>query len=240
VTVPPLAGELLTVVIRGDFSPLNLSPNWLRKRELIGEAEAQQIKYDLLIPNEASVFQAAWVRCLVQRETLELQTQQQAESERLRDLAVGILKASPDVAISALGINRNVHFAVSNVKQWHAIGDHLVNNDIWSGLVNNPGMRSVIYWGGRLDNYAGRIQIQIEPSMLLQPGIYVAYNDHYDLTTVKSQPTTRQEAQNMARPEDTDKTTEKISIGIDVLTSNWQATMDSTTAVIERIWEQAG
>jgi hypothetical protein len=167
-----------------------------------------------------------------------VQTQLQEEAERARDLAVGILSSAEDTPISALGINNNAHFAVNNVAQWNAIGDNLVDNQTWDGILPASGMRSVVFWTGRPDNYAGRVQIQIEPSFMVQPGIFVAYNDHYDLTRVTSQPQTRREVQKLARPDDTESTVEKVAVAMEVLTSNWQASMDRLRAITQRIWER--
>jgi hypothetical protein len=238
VTAPPMAAELLSVVVRGRFGLLNLSPGWLREKELIGDAEIEDVAYDLYIPGEASVFRAGWARVVVQREVLELQTQQQEESERIRDLAVGLLAAADEIPVSALGINSNAHFVVKNTAQWNAIGDNLVSNDIWDGVLPASGMRSVVFWTGRPDSYAGRIQIQIEPSFAYAPGIFIAYNDHYDLTKVEHQPSTRQEAQALARPENQEATIAKRDVAIEVLTNNWQPSMDRLAAVTAQVWQQ--
>lgn len=237
-SVPPIAADTLAIVVLGDVNQVGISSSWLLERQLIGDAEAVATKVELLLPNEVSVFQSGWLRCLFRRGQLEVQTQQQAESERLRDVVVGILKMSSNASIAALGINRTVHFATENVRQWNAIGDSLVNHSIWDGLLPLPGMRSVVYWCGRKDNYAGRIQVQIEPSTMVPYGIFVAYNDHYDLTKLASQPTTRAEAQAEARTDNTDSTEEKVSVAIEVLNSNWETSMKLTDAIIERVWEQ--
>ena len=163
-TLPPLASDLLSIVVRGDFKPVTISPNQLYKDKLIGEVECADSTIEVRIPGEASIFNAGWLRCQATVNSLELQTEQEAEQERLRDLAVGLLKSSPAKPIAALGINRQVHFPVQSLDTWHAVGDSLVHNEVWTGILNAPGMRSVIFWGERADQYTGRMQIQVEPS----------------------------------------------------------------------------
>jgi hypothetical protein len=233
-----LASDLVSVVLKGNYRSIGISPKVLASDVLIGEVEAQEATYELLVPGEASVFQAAWLRCQIQAGSLELQTQQESEHERLRDVAVGILQTYPKHPISAMGINRAVHIPVKNRKAWHSIGDHLVNNEAFTGIFNVSGMRGVTYWFGRLDKYSGRIQVQVEPSGAVFPGVFITYNDHYDLTRATVQPTTRREADELAREEDTTETVDKIAVAIEVLTENWQAPMNRTLEVFERVFQQ--
>lgn len=241
-SLPPLVSDVYQVVLRGNFRPVNLTPAWLRDQDLIGDPEYDEAEFEVLIPNEAAIFNAGWLRCQAAPDSLTLQTDQQAEAERLRDLVVGMLLALAldDKPISLLGINRIVHFSLPNREQWHSVGDHLVHNELWNGILNIAGMRAATYWGQRSDKYAGRIQVQVEPSFLVAPGIFVSYNDHYDLTTVGSQPATRAELDTLSRQENTEATTEKASIAIEILTGQWEVSSQLSVRIIERIAEQAG
>jgi hypothetical protein len=237
--LPPLASDLVSIVVRGKFSPVTLSPDQLHKDKLIGEVEYSESAIEVRVPGEVSIFNAGWLRCVANADTLELQTEQEAEQERLRDLAVGLLKSYSDKPISALGLNRQIHFPLNDPDRWHSIGDSLVNNEIWNGVMNVPGMRMVVFWGERSDQYAGRIQIQVEPSFVHSPGVFVAYNDHYDLTRVDRQPSSREEVVEFARVENSDATTDKIEVAIEVLTNEWQSFSQRTTTALERIWQLA-
>jgi hypothetical protein len=236
--LPPLVSDIYQVVVRGDFKPVNVSPAWLRDQDLIGDPEHEEATFEVLLPNEIAIFNAGWIRCQATPDNLTLQTDQQAEVGRLRDLAIGILRAF-DKPVSLLGINRTVHFSLRNTKQWHSVGDHIVHNEIWDGILTLPGMRVATYWGQRSDKYAGRIQVQIEPSFQVHPGIFVGYNDHYDLTTVESQPTTRTEFDTTDLRENTEVTIEKVAVAIEVLTNQWEPSLQLSTRIIERTAEQA-
>jgi hypothetical protein len=239
-SLPPLVSDVYQVVLRGNFRPVNLSPTWLRDENLIGDPEHEEAVFEVLIPNEITIFNAGWLRCQATPDNLTLQTDQQAEVERLRDLAVGMLLVRDDQPISLLGINRVVHFSLQNTEQWHSVGDHVLHNEIWDGILSLPGMRVATYWAQRSDKYAGRIQVQIEPSSTVHPGVLVAYNDHYDLTTVEYQPTTRAESETLKRQENAEATTDKIAVAIEVLTDNWETSSQLSAKVIERIAEQVG
>jgi len=239
VSLPELVSDVYQVVLRGNFRPVIISPTWLRDHDLIGDSELEQAAIEILIPNEISFFNAGWLRCQASQDNLTLQTDQQAEVARLRDLAIGILRLPEDRSVSLLGINRQTHFTVANIEQWHSVGDHVVRNEMWDGVLNIAGMRVATYWGQRLDKYAGHIQVQVEPSFSVRFGIFVSINDHYDLTIVKSQPANRSELDVLNRPENAEATTEKIAVAIEVLTDQWEASSELSARVLERVADQA-
>ena len=238
-TLPPLVSDTYQVVARGSFRPVKVSPTWLQDQDLIGDSEHKEAVFEVLLPNELVIFNAGWLQCQATPDNLTFQTDQEAEVERLRDLAVGTLRAL-NAPISLLGINRMVHFSVRNTEQWHSIGDHVVHNEIWGDILNVPGIRVATYWGQRSDRYAGHIQVQIEPSSLVHPGIFVSYNDHYDLTIVEHQPTNRSEFDTLNRQENTEATTDKLAVAIDILTNQWEQSSQLSTRIIERVAEQGG
>jgi hypothetical protein len=237
--LPPIAADLVSIVVTGPMQPVEISPTWLREIDLIGDSELQQAKIELLIPNEASVFQASWLRVLANPQSIEVQTTQEAEFERLRDVMLGILRARENSPIAMMGINRTVHFKLSNNNLWHAVGDHLVHNELWEGVLHLSGMRSVTYWGSRTDGYGGRVQVQVEPSFQFLPGVFLAYNDHYDLSKGHEVPASREE-EGFSRPEDSEPTIEKVSIAKEVLTDNWTVSMNLFNVALERVFSQVG
>jgi hypothetical protein len=139
-----------------------------------------------------------------------------------------------------LGINRNVHFSVDGDKEaWHAVGDHLVHNEIWQGVLHLVGMRSVTYWSERTDEYAGRIHVQVEPSLVYPPGVFLAYNDHYDLTKRTKVPATRAEL-DVSQPDNSQPSLDKVGVAITVIEENWQESMQLFNQVFQRIADQMG
>jgi hypothetical protein len=237
-TLPALAADLVAIVIRGDFRPVEISPKQLYEQKLIGDLEYRDAVIELRVPGEAAAFEAGWLTCQANAESLQLMTDQEVEYERLRDLAIAVLLSAPDRKISQLGINRHIHFPVPDTDIYDSIGDNLVHNDIWKDILIAPGMRSAIFWGERDDRYAGRVQIQVEPSFSVTPGVYFSYNDHYDLTRVEKQPSNRSEARALGRSESTSLEAEKNAVGIEILTDNWQSFLERTTKAIERVWQQ--
>jgi hypothetical protein len=238
-TLPPVAAESATVVVTGQWRPVTVSPKWLRDHDLIGDAELNRSSFELLIPNEAATFEAGWLRCQANAQVIQFETQQPAEFERLRDLAAGFLREQSGTMITHMGINRNAHFRIADQNEWHAIGDRLVHNEIWEGILHLPGMRSVTYWGIRTDGYGGRIHVQVEPSLPFPPGVFVAYNDHYDLSKDKKVPSSRDEF-GMEGSEDSSSTEEKIAVAIEVLNVNWSDSMQRFNVILEALFARVG
>lgn len=236
-TLPPLAADASTIVVTGSFKPLTTTPTWMREQGLISEADFKRTEYELLIPGEAMTFKVGWFRCQINPQVFQLETSEESEFERLRDLAVDILRTMPERPIAQMGMNRVVHISVDDRDMWHALGDHLVNNKMWDKVLHLSGMRVVAFWGARTDGYGGRINVQIEPSARFQPGLFVSYNDHYDLTTNYPWPKTREEF-GVLPPDNVEATVEKIPVAIEILNGNWAASTRLFYDVLETVWRQ--
>jgi hypothetical protein len=232
---PPLTADATTIIFVGEFRPVWISPDWLHEHGQLSDAELASVRFELLIPNEAIIFQAGWIRCIGNLQQLQFETQQEAEFERLRDLAVAVLRATPDLKLGLLGINRIVHFEVPSLDAWHAVGDNLVRNDLMDHVLNLSGMRNVTFWGTRPDPYGGRIQVQVEPSFQFPKNIFVTYNDHYDLTVVGRQPETRQEMTELMKAEDSSQSQTKTSTAIDILSEQWEDSMRRFNNILETV-----
>jgi hypothetical protein len=236
---PPLAADGTTVVFVGEFRPVWISPAWLHDHGQISDAELAKVQFELFIPNEATIFKVGWVRCVGNAQQLQFETQQEAEFERLRDLAVAVLRAMPDLELSMMGINRIVHFEVPSLDAWHAVGDNLVRNDLMNNVLHLSGMRSVTFWGTRQDMYGGRIQVQVEPSFQFPRSVFVTYNDHYDLSVVDRQPADREELTELARNEDTSRSKEKTANAVSILSNQWEQSMRRFNNILETVWRTA-
>lgn len=235
--LPPVAADVASIVVTGPMQPVVISPSLLREADLIGDAELEQSRIELLIPNEAIAFHAGWLRVYAQPQALEIQTSQEPEFERLRDLMMGLLRTMPEKPIAMMGMNRLTHFKIEDQARWHGVGDHLVNNKIWDGVLHLPGMRSVTYWATRTDGYGGRVHVQIEPSFQYPPGVFLSYNDHYDLTRVDRIPSDRDD-EAFTRAENALAAAEKVPVATEILSENWIESMSARNAIVDRLFSQ--
>lgn len=231
--------ETVAVVVKGSFNPSIFSPLWLRQQGLIGSPELGEQDIDIITRDFAS-FRAGWLAVQVATDALQLATTDLEETERLRDVAVGILRTLEHTPIAAVGINREVHFRVDSLERWHEIGDILVPKEHWQDSLKLPGMRSVTIWGARPDEYAGRIQVQVEPSMRIPQAVFVGCNDHFDLVLAPSGPVvTRDQAWNL-EAEPLIPSADKIPVGIKVLSEEWMASMKRAEQYVQKVSRLGG
>lgn len=236
--LPKIALEAASIVIRGSFNPAIFSPSWFLLQKLVGKGEVDEANVEAILPQVASM-RLGWLQLNVQTEAIQVTTEAPDEYERLRDLAVGILGALPGTPISQLGINRQGHFAVPTAAEWHAVGDSLVRNDIWDDVLALPGMADLTIWGIRPDKYTGRVQVQVQPSAKIDFGVYVAYNDHYDLTIADSQPKSRDEfSSRRAGVAAVPASTDKAAVAVEILTNQWAESMRRAQLALRKVAEQ--
>ncbi|GAA4309832.1 hypothetical protein GCM10023178_18540 [Actinomadura luteofluorescens] len=173
---PDLASDSMAIVINGTFDPIRITPHWLRQMDLIAleDYESQEIE---VISRGVAIVKYGSIQLRVASDKLQVATDEIVDIEAARDLATGILLSKGAAAIASMGINRAVHFEAA-IEKCHAIGDLLAPKKYWSDLVDLPGMADLTIKAVRKDGYGGNINVQVQPSVIVRPGVYVSINDH--------------------------------------------------------------
>ncbi len=172
----------VSIVALGSFNPAIFQPRWFSYNNLIRDEEAEEANEKLeIIHKEVSIFATEWFSLQVTGDRFALETSDPTKSQPLRDLAAGTFGILEHTPIEAFGFNRNQHFRMSTQDDWHAFGHHFAPKDSWNDILTNPGMRSLVMEGKREDCDADRMQISIEPSARVHPGVFVRVNQHYKL-----------------------------------------------------------
>lgn len=175
-----------SIVALGSFNPAIFQPLWFSDNNLIRHEEAENLvrpentgnaKLGIIHP-DVSVFSTEWFSLQVTDNRFCVETADPTKSQTLRDLVQGTFRILEHTPIHAFGFNGNYHFRVSN-EDWHDFGHHYAPKDSWNGILTDPGMRSLIIEGTRENCKAERLQIRIEPSPNVHPGVYVQVNQHY-------------------------------------------------------------
>lgn len=242
-----MEGEIqgVSIVFLGHFVPSLISPAWLRLHELIGADELKKALVQVIIP-PTSIFNVDWLGVNVTEQKLILQTSIPQEFDRIRDVAVGVLRSLETPQISAVGINTDMHWLSPDIDSFNNFGDVLVPKDFWLDLMKLPGTASVTIRGVRDDQWAGSMDVTIQPSNLLRPfGLYVTINDHFVLKKVEEHPTTREEFWD---PEIMDQGTlpshapENVEHALEILGPEWDSrrtfaemTISALTALSRRV-----
>ena len=77
-----------------------------------------------------------------------------------------------------MGTNRDMHFKIKDEARWHQLGDLLAPKQLWSPVLQEPGLRSLIIQSS--PSTKGKLHIvhnvTVAPSVLVQPGVYMQLN----------------------------------------------------------------
>lgn len=181
--VPEIEGA--NVVLIGDFNPKIFQPAWFAAQQLIRNEEAEDAKIEIIHSAFVS-FSLEWLRLEVHQNRFFAATHQKPFYSPLRDLVVGTFRILSHTPARMLGINCGFHFSMGSEQAWHAVGHRLAPKEMWHGVLEKPGMRSLSMEGHREDEFIGRITVKVEPSQRIEFGIYVNINDHYEIKDKES------------------------------------------------------
>ena len=182
--------DAVSVVLIGDFNPTIFTPAWFALYGFLPKAVVSGA--DLKVAHkDVTEFEADWLRFHVDAQRCSFQTVQ-APHVRVCDLAVRVFgEQLTHTPIKALGINREIHFQVRDMRERDLIGRRLAPVEPWGPWKNALGLdgahggmtsltMSQVSPEGR--ESGGRVNVTVEPSVRIgqgRSGVYVRVNDHY-------------------------------------------------------------
>jgi len=174
--------EGMNITLVGDFNPKIFQPAWFAAQEppLIPKLEAEAANVEIIHPDVA-IFDVDWFRLQVTTDRFHISTTQESRYEFLRDLVLGTFQLLQHTPVSAMGINKDAHWGVESEEVWHEFGNRIAPKDIWNGILEKPGLLSLTIQGVRTDGHKGNVNVTVQPSMQIHPGIYFGVNDHYSV-----------------------------------------------------------
>ena len=128
-------------------------------------------------------FATEWFTLEVSQQRFTVETKNPASYEMQRDLVAGIFTSLEHTPFHQLGINSSVHVRLPSVEHWHRFGHLLAPKAPWSGLLEEPGLRTIALQGKRGGPPSETIVLTVEPSVRVIPhGVFVNVNNHFQLT----------------------------------------------------------
>jgi hypothetical protein len=73
-----------------------------------------------------------------------------------------------------------MHFRASSESEWHTIGHRLAPKQIWEGLLEHSGTSSLVVQGKRPGSPATHLRVTVQPSVRIQPGLFVGTEERFD------------------------------------------------------------
>lgn len=175
-------------VFVGEFNPPIFHPSWLLHHELIREPEAESAEIKI-VHAEVSQFHVANMDLSITRSKVAVTSTGFSKKEAMQDLVVGIFELLDHTPIRQVGINLDTQYSMGSEQEWHDIGHKLAPKEPWKGIVNRPGMRSVLIEGenkiGEIESN-GYIRVKVEPSTKYSHGIFVNVNCHYEVENTEN------------------------------------------------------
>ncbi len=74
-----------------------------------------------------------------------------------------------------------MHFRMSTAESRQQVGKAIAPQAPWEGLVEESVMRSVVIWGNWSDFGTKQVQVNVEPSLRVLQGVYVAVTAHFEV-----------------------------------------------------------
>ena len=175
---PELQGASIVAV--GSFNPAIFQPLWFSMHQLIREEEAESADIQI-VHKDAAIFNTEWFSLQVLSERFALDTNDPSKTQPLRDLISGTFRFLEHTPIAAFGFNRQSHYRMESEAEWHTFGHHYAPKESWNEILANPGLRNLIIQGKRENCDATYIQVRLEPSTRIHPGLFMQVNEHYQM-----------------------------------------------------------
>lgn len=170
----------LAIVLTGKFNPAIFQPWWFCANELIPRQEVNAATTKI-VHEDVTVFHTDWLELFVDRDKFQAGTPQEAFFEPLRDLVKGTFELLSHTPLQALGINCHFHYTLDSDRVLEKLFGLLAPSTNWQGTLQHPRMMTLIMQGKRPDELPGSVQVKVEPSIKVSPGVFVDVNDHYEL-----------------------------------------------------------
>jgi hypothetical protein len=169
----------VSLAVLGGFNPQIFVRRWFTQQRLVPEAEADAAEFQLVGSQFARV-DLPWAVVTVTGERLDVGSQEEmVQTGQVRDLCIGIMRLLPHTPVQRAGINHWSHFPLASEDAWHDLGHQLTPKDVWEEGLVNPGMLSLSIQGERPDGRSGSVNVTVQPSGLIRPGIFVNVNDDF-------------------------------------------------------------
>ena len=199
---PEISGIYVVLNAKESFAPAILTPAWFELHGLLpdGTAEAATLGVS---HRQVTVFETDWLNLEVNTNQFIASTNQEPFI-RVRDLVLRVFRERlSQTPISALGINRDVHFKVGTAAEREHIGRQLAPLTPWGELGHElqlddrgAGLSSLTMSQHSRHNTTsdGQFNITIEPSRQVavdSTGVYVRVNHHYTIEEAGADTTLR-------------------------------------------------
>lgn len=178
----PTSSSLDTIVLLGSFNPLILAPHWLLMHDVITEFDLEHVHETgkWVATRDVAVMEFRTFSLQADRDRVQVAMTDEAETPLLlADVVVNVFGLLGHTPVHAVGLNHTSHRAVEEARAVEVL-DRLAPSSAVDGLLPEIHLESLSWAAARPDDYAGRLRLSVEPSVLVA-GLFFNLNDHFDL-----------------------------------------------------------
>lgn len=182
--------ESASIVLIGSFNPAILHPEWLAHQSLIRPEEAEQAEVEV-VSRQLTVIRLSWFELQVLEERFSATATDPAHFQTLQECVLGIFSLLEFTPISAMGLNRQMHFRMRRPENWTSLENTLAPKKPWAGILPGrrdgaPTLQTLSLNGNRDGSNAQSLIVKIEPSSRVQSGVYMTTNEHFEFPGANS------------------------------------------------------
>lgn len=174
--IPEVNGA--SVVLVGSFNPKIFQPEWFARQMLLPAEEVADAKLQVIVP-QICQFETERFTIQVTDQRFFAACKPNTEPAILPDLVIGTFFILEHTPVTAMGLNRQMHFDAGSEENWHRLGDKLAPKDGWKAILEGrPGMRSLSI--ETVIPNGPKLTFRVEPSVSVKFGVFFEMNEHHD------------------------------------------------------------
>ena len=178
--------ESASIVLIGSFNPAILHPEWLAHRSLIRPEEAEQAEIEV-VSRQVTIMRLSWFELEALQDRFSATATDPTHFQTLQECVMGIFELLEFTPISAMGLNCQMHFRMREPENWASLENALAPKEPWAGILpgrrnDAPTLQTLSLNGNRDGSSAESLTVKIEPSHRVQPGVYMATNEHFEFS----------------------------------------------------------
>jgi hypothetical protein len=174
--IPDINGA--SIVLVGSFNPAIFQPEWFVRQGLFSDTESSTAEIKVVHP-QICQFETESFIVQVTNERFSAFSKPNVTAEPLRDLVMGTFVILEHTPVTAMGLNRQMHFALKSEEMWHSLGDRLVPKEPWNSVLEGrPGMLSLEILTNRETPKGSSFRVKVQPSTQVKFGVYFETNEH--------------------------------------------------------------
>jgi hypothetical protein len=186
-----MAGHVLqingaSIVLKGSFNPTIFQPQWFVRQNLLPTEEGEKAEVKVITP-QVTEFHTERFIIQATMDSFGAVAKPDTNPSPLRDLVAGTFYVLEHTPLKALGLNRDMHFALPSEEVWNRVGDKLVPKAVWEGVLKgHVGMRALLIQAEvpgfpDIKQEGSRLSVRVEPSNPVKYGVFIQSNEHFEV-----------------------------------------------------------